>query len=216
MQELHGASDVREMAPSDLAFVREAYRDSLDGGFFGELGDGFLEAYLKTYVGSPAGLAFIAESQGLPVGFLVGAVDARSHRAHVLASERQRLLVKGGTALLVRPHMAWKFARTRMVKYGRAIARQRRREPAPGGRREAVGIVAHMAVVDAARGTGLGTALESRFVSSCAAAGVSSLELVTASHNKRARAFYRRNGWSEDGTRTDTDGRTWIVMGKRT
>lgn len=203
-------SVVRGMTPADLRPVLRIYRDSLEGGFFADLGDAFLESYLGTYLSSPYGVAVVAESQGEIVGFLFGAVDMGKHRDHIMTQERRRLLVRGVRSLAVRPLVALRFLRTRLVRYTRAVA-SGGASPSSHG----VAVLSHIAVEQRARGIGLGSALERRFVEGARTAGASSLRLVTATGDRQAQEFYLANGWEEAGEHTDRDGKEWTTMEKK-
>lgn len=202
---------IRALEVSDLPFARETLRAFLPGGFFADLGDAFLSTYLRTYATSPSGCALIAESAGRPVGFLVGSVDRDSYRHHVLHAERWKLLVKGIIGLALRPRLAVQFVRTRLRRYLQGMQRRAPGSPATSVDTQ-VGVLAHIAVVPEARGTGVGKALMMNFLSVCAAHGTPRVRLYVGPSNTGAQSFYRANGWAEVARQADADGVPWIVM----
>ncbi|MDN5551232.1 GNAT family N-acetyltransferase [Brevibacterium aurantiacum] len=202
---------VRAMEMSDLSFVCASMREHLPGGFFAELGDGFLSAYLRTYATSPSGCAFVAEVDGRQVGFLVGSVDREAYRHHVMRADRGRLLRRGILSLALRPSLAIRFAHTRMNRYLRGLRRcSRVGSTSPSDSR--LGILSHIAVATDARGAGVGRDLLDSFLTVCSAHKTPRLQLFVDPSNTGARQFYQSNGWTDASQQTDADGRQWNTM----
>lgn len=206
------AVQVRAMAPADLRFVAHLHRSWLAHGLFPALGPRFLRAYLSTYAASPFGLAYMALLDGVPVGYLVGTVDERAHLRHVLRRCGIHLALLGLAALLVRPRLAWHFARTRARRYITAGTRLVRSGTSPATSPGSAGVVAvlsHVAVSEAARGTGIGGELVRRFVDDARSSGATAARLLTKADDGGASGFYERLGWCAHGVITDRDGITW-------
>ena len=202
------------MATADTGWAAELHHAALPHGLFPSLGTSFLERYLATYVDSPSAVALVAESAGQPAGFLVATLDHRGHRAHVIGKHLRSLGLSGAGALLVRPKVAWRFIRTRLVHYVVALSRRRRPEsPSGDGDEEQVAVLAHVAVVPPQRGLGAGSELVRTFLESAQAAGATRCELVTRADDDGASAFYRRLGWDRLGESRDRDGGLWTRLG---
>lgn len=207
------AVDVRAMATADIRWAADLHRAALPHGLFPSLGPRFLRQYLATYVDSPAAVALVAERNGALAGFLVGTLDHGHHRAHVMGTHLRPIAVRGALALLVRPTVAWRFVRTRLVRYVAAIRRPRVHGPREQGRDRAVAVLAHVAVTPASRGTGVGAELVRAFLDAARAAGASRCELVTRADDDGAFGFYRRLGWDHIGESRDRDGGLWTRLG---
>lgn len=110
------------------------------------------------------------------------------------------------------PRVLLWFLRTRAARYLRAIVGTIGGTEAPGGDGDddgplmAVGVLAHLAVLPAARDLGLGSRLTREFVAATGARGSTDLRLVTLVDGGAA-DFYHRLGWERLGRRT-RDGRT--------
>lgn len=202
---------VRAMEMSDLSFVCASIRAYLPGGFFAELGDGFLSAYLRTYATSPSGCALVAELDGRQVGFLVGSVDREAYRRHVMRADRGRLLRRGIVSLALRPNLAIRFARTRMNRYLRGLRRCSRIDSA-SPTESRLGILSHIAVATDARGVGVGRDLMDSFLGVCSAHNTPRVQLFVDPSNTGARKFYTTNGWTNADQQTDADGQHWNTM----
>ena len=199
---------LRAMERADLPFAAVLHRRCLRHGMFPELGPRFLAAYLGTFVSSPFAVALVADGIDEPLGFLVGTLDDRAHYRHVLRRHGLRLAALGTVALLVRPLVAYRFARTRATRYLRGSVRLAR-TPVKAAPAPARGVIAHVAVAPAGRGRGVGAALVEQFVAHARSAHLPAVRLVTRADGDGAGAFYRRLGWQEDGRFDDRDGLTW-------
>lgn len=200
------------MSTEDARWAADLHRAELPHGLFPALGARFLQEYLTTYVHSPAAAALVADVDGRPAGYLVGPLDHRRHRAHVIQVHRRALAVRGAFALLRRPTVAWRFIRTRLPRYASALLRPR--PPAAGdaagdGR---VAVLAHVAVLSDERSAGAGSALVRAFTESARGAGATRCELVTRADDGPVR-FYERLGWERLGESRDRDGVLWTRLG---
>lgn len=203
---------LRHMTTVDLRCAADLHRAYLSDGFFPQLGPAFLRSYLATFLDSCVSIALVAERDDETIGFLVGSFD---HRAHVRMTVRRhgaRLVCIGVLAMLLRPHVAWRFLRTRARRYLVGLARTLIRRP---GRRPAelgapiTGGLGHVAVVPEARGAGIGAALVAEYIRRVQAYGVTRAQLTTRSGAAGAGPFYERLGWSQVSTFADPDGVCW-------
>ncbi|MBS3941304.1 MAG: GNAT family N-acetyltransferase [Actinobacteria bacterium] len=193
---------VRPADLADLVGTVQLHGEQLPGGFFARLGPGFLRSYHATFIASPHAVALVAGGEGVPVGFLVGTVDNRSHYRFVVKRLGPRLALRAGAAMLVRPALLWLFLRTRALRYVRWVLRyplrSRRRPPADAAVGEPpapmVAVLTHVAVSAAAQGNGTGRVLVAAFLDAARAAGADEARLVTAAGGPAER-FYDRLGW---------------------
>lgn len=203
--------------PDDLAAAADLHAVALPHGFFPTLGRRFLARYLATYLDDRDGVAIAAVVDGRLVGFLVGTTDTLSRRAHIVRRHGVRLAVTGLAALLARPRMAVRFLQTRAWRYVTAVVGGLHRRsgstaaPVPLVR----AVLSHVAVVPAARGTGLGAGLVHAFEREVRAAGCASAELLTRADEDGAGDFYRCLGWREEGGFDDRDGVRWTRFVRR-
>ena len=205
-----GGTRLRPAEMADLDFCTSLHGETLPHGFFAQLGYAFLRAYLATFVSSPHAAAFVVTADGTPVGMVVGVLRGRAHRHWVLRHRGFRLAALGSAALAVRPRLALRFARTRLVRYSRAlrdegVARVTAKEGQPA-------VLSHVAVAPGADGAGLGGRLVEAFVEAARAAGAQCVVLATLSGEEGAAAFYRKLGWSESGLASGFDGQSMILF----
>ena len=204
----------------DLAFAARLHLQALPGGFFADLGERFLRSYYDTFVDSPYGAALVAEIDGGPVGALLGTVDNRKHWAWVVRHRGWELALRVLLALVVRPPLAWRFLRTRVRRYLRAVLRLVRRSTASHGLGQVaaeadgdgaaagvtIAVLMHVSVLSQARRCGAGAALVGRFVDAARGEGADVAELVTRANEAGAGGFYRRLGWEHRRDRAGHDG----------
>lgn len=204
---------VRSMTTADASWAAALHQTALPHGFFARLGPQFLTAYYESFISSPHAVALVADSPEGPAGMLVGTVRNSSHYSWVLHQRRRVLLRHGLARLLSRPPLLLLFLRTRLGWYAGAAARWTGRSftrafriPDRQGRRGPA-VLSHVAVVDAARSSGAGSALVSSFTAAAARAGCDEAVLVTLAGPAGAGAFYRRLGWTLRERHDDHDGR---------
>ncbi|EGX55177.1 acetyltransferase, GNAT family protein [Streptomyces zinciresistens K42] len=203
------------MGPEDLPFVVAEHLAHFPDGFFARLGRGYLTAYTRTYLTSPHAVAYVAEADGAPAGFLSGVLDPVAHRRHVVRVHGRRLAARACGSLAVRPALALHFLRTRLGRYARKLLPARRSAPPPTGeaaiRTGATAVLAHVVVASRVRSYGLGSALVRRFTEDAAAAGCARMSLVTAAGADGAGPYYERLGWQKAGETTTPEGRTLLT-----
>lgn len=192
----------RPMARTDAAWSAELHRRALAVGLFPSLGPRFLRRYHLTFIDSPFAVALMAEVDDAPAGFVLGILQPGPHRRETLRRHGSRLAVMGLGAILVRPAVLFRFARTRLRAYVRALWRHLRthevRERHDSTGRAAV--LCHIAVEDSHRGLGLGKQLVDALVGAACATGRRTVRTSTVD----AASFYESLGWTHT-----TAGRTF-------
>ena len=206
---------VRTMRASDVRGAADLHRECLPHGLFPALGSRFLGHYLFSYATSPFGLALIVEVDGLPAGFLVGSFDERAHRGHVVRQHGTSLAIRAGVAMVSRPTVAWRFLRTRLVRYAVGFTRRRLSPSTPSSdesRESRTAVLSHVAVAPSARGSGAGTTLVSSFVQRVRATEADAAELLTRGDELGAARFYAHLGWDHVADIVDRDGLRWATF----
>lgn len=196
------------MSNRDVGFATTLHLQSLNHGLFPALGKGFLGAYLRTFVSSPFAIALIAERAGEPIGYLVGTEDDRAHYGHVIRTNWPSLAPRGLVALLVRPAIALRFARTRAARYARGAVRLTGKAVSHGPLVKDASLT-HMAVSAQCRSQGAGEALVNGLLENLSQSNVAGVRLLTRSGSDGAARFYEKLGWCLVEEFTDQDGLEW-------
>ena len=197
---------VTPMLPEHLGEAASLHLAALPHGFFAELGARFLRSYHATYVDSPHAVALAAVRAGRLLGFVVGPTHPPAHRAWVLRRRGRRLAAAGAAALLLRPRVALRFARTRVGRYVAGWRRGRAQVDAATAQPAGVpAVLSHIAVHEEARGTGVGRELAAAFVREAGRAGADRVVLATLDDARGAADFYAKEGWEDEGVRTGPD-----------
>jgi len=204
----------------DVPTVVRAHLHAFPHGFYSRLGDGFMTAYLREHLRSPAAcsLSAVDSQTGELVGYLFGTVDDAAHRAYKAANSTSSLLRAGASALRRRPALWGEFLRVRALWYLRRLARARVAARRPSGSRgpaDASAELQYICVIPAVRLRGVGAALHDCFVEHARGAGAATLHLVTEEGNEISRAFYEHRGWVAESTVTSRDGRRLLRMVRR-
>jgi GNAT superfamily N-acetyltransferase len=205
---------VRRLRHADLAWTEPLQRSALPHGFFTRLGPTFLRAYQRTFLESPVGIALAAEEDGAPAGFLLGAVDAETHREWVLHNRRGTMFLLGAACLLAHPREAVRFCQTRVGLYLRALAASARpaegdlAQPPPAASAE----LTHVAVSRKRRRSGAGRRLVQDFVAEARRRGAVRARLTTLHDDAGAEGFWRALGWSPGAVAPDGEGRLYRVF----
>ena len=205
-----GSANLRAARIDDLDFCTALHAETLPHGFFAELGQLFLRAYLATFVSSPHAVALVLTVHDSPVGMVVGVLRPHAHRHWVLRHRGFRLAILGATGLATRPWLALRFARTRIAHYRRAW--RRRRNPAVTQVAVQPAVLSHIAVAPGAEGAGFGRQLVEAFVEAAREAGSQRVVLATLAGKAGAAGFYRKQGWTESGPTLNFDGQAMIVF----
>jgi ribosomal protein S18 acetylase RimI-like enzyme len=209
---------VRPLVASDIASVAALHAEALSHGFFASLGPSYLRTYYRSFLASPYACALAAGPEGGPVGFVVGVLDPVAHRRFTVHHYGARMAVQGGLALLRHPNLGLEFLCTRLGRYTSGLLRslRPRRVGPPSPQHQSLhsrlGVLSHVAVVPAVRGSGIGEALVDGFVGSARRSGVRRLELLTLGDGLGATRFYDRLGWRCEGVVMD-DGREYAKFG---
>ncbi|MFP5579324.1 MAG: GNAT family N-acetyltransferase [Acidimicrobiia bacterium] len=188
------AVTLRPMARADAAWSADLHRRALDVGLFPSLGPRFLRRYHRTFVESPFAVALMADVDDVPAGFVLGILQPGPHRRETLRTHGTWLAVIGLCTILVRPALLFRFARTRLRAYVRALWRHLRpnevheRHDSTGG----AAVLCHIAVEDSQRGLGLGKELVDALVGTAGAAGRRTVTTSTVD----AASFYESLGWT--------------------
>lgn len=183
----------------------------LPDGFFARLGPRFLRRYHQSFVDSPLADVLVAGGRREPTGMLVGTYDNAAHYQWVARHRSWLLALAGLVALLRRPRLAAEFLRTRVGRYARAAGRflgrrRGRAEPAPSASpRLRVAVLTHVAVDEAAQGSGLGRDLVRVFVQRARCAGADEVRLITPADGPGP-GFYRSLDWQRLRARQAADG----------
>lgn len=201
---------IEAAAVGDLQRTSELHRQHLGAGIFPRLGLRFLRRYHESFLTSPAAVALTARQDGEVVGFLLGTVDNAAHYGWTVRHRGARLALSGMTALLLRPSIAWSFARTRLGRYVRGLRRHLARRQAPRLATDEpaarpVAVLTHVATAEQVRRAGIGRGLVEAFLAEVQRAGASEVRLVTTPTGD-APAFYDRTGWEIFADRTGSDG----------
>lgn len=195
---------VRSMGQSDAAWSGSLHRRALAVGLFPSLGPRFLCRYHRTFIESSLAIALVAEVDGVPAGFALGILEPAAHRRETLRKHAMRLGVTGLCAILVRPALLCRFARTRLRPYARAVWRnlrptdQAERGDLPGS----AAVLCHIAVEDSQRGLGLGKQLVDALVEASGASGRHTITTSTVG----AVSFYESLGWTRTSAGRTFDG----------
>lgn len=218
-EETQGSSlDVRPLRDEDLAWTCPLQEQELPHGFFARLGPRFLCAYQQTFIESPHGIALVAGEDGVPLGFVVGAVDLDAHRAWVVRNRRFRMGILGALCLLRRPSELSRFCRTRISRYARALAnggRRRRGDAGDPALPLAAAVLTHVAVRRDRRRNGAGRLLVEAFVEEARARGAGRARLTTLRDDRGAEEFWRTLGWVPGKALADDEDRLHRVLERR-
>ena len=206
-----GTVGVRPAEGSDAAFCAALHAEALPHGFFVSLGPRFLRAYYRTFLDSPHAIALVAVAAEHPVGMVVGITAPRAHRRLVLRKHGPRLALAGLAALVTRPLVGLRFARTRLARYLRAWRRDRGEPEGQAPERAdtpRAAVLSHIAVTPGARGAGIGALLLERFEAAAREAGAGRIVLVTLEGEGGAGPFYAAHGWTSGPAHPTPDAET--------
>lgn len=198
------------MTRHDISFVTNEHRTFFPDNVMSRLGGPFLRRYYTTFLDTPYAVATIAETVGQSCGYLVGILDTGAHRRLLLRRHGVTLVATSLMGFLFHP----RFASALLVRQARLRFQRRRRRNESRGTATApahVAVLSHVATVQTMRGSGVGSALVSRFEASCRAHGADRVSLATLDGPGGAGQFYVRLGWHLKARRQTFDGR-WIRL----
>lgn len=209
---------VREMRVSELSFAATLHLENSPHGLFPRLGAGFLRLYYRCFADGPHAVALVAWNGEAPFGVLVGTVSNPRHYAWTVRRFGVRLALRGMLALFCRPRVTIWFARTRLRRYARAVARSLDApagpRPGAGERADDVAVLTHVGVLAGLRGQGAGTALVDAFVERARAGGAREAQLVTLAGEAGAGTFYETRGWTSLSEHTGHDGHRFSTFSR--
>lgn len=202
------AAVVRPLELRDTHWSAALHETALPTGLFPSLGRRFLAEYHRSFLIGTEGVALVAEVDGRPAGFVVGAFDERAHYRQVVHGRGPRLALIAGGALVRRPATLLRFLRTRARRYLRGLRRLVARRPTASGGGEAVAALLHIAVEPTMRNQGLGFELVRAFEAAAQAHGVDEAVVKTSD----AASFYEVLGWQTAGRCVDLDGNAHVLL----
>ncbi|RZT85637.1 acetyltransferase (GNAT) family protein [Pseudonocardia sediminis] len=211
---------IRTAVSGDLEATAALQIVDLPMGLFPSLGRGFVARWHRTFLDSAHAVALVGVRRhegdlDEVLGFLVGTTDRGAFRREVLTRHRFGLVLRGVTALVVRPRVLAGFLRTRLLPYMRRLGSPDvSTHSGDAGRPGTVGDLTAIAVSVSARRGGTGRRLAEIYLARCAAAGADRVELVTTAESTGAHEFYSKTGWTalevgrtRDGLRVQRFGR---------
>ena len=173
---------VEPARPADVEDVARLHAECIREGFLSSLGPRFLSILYRSMVHSPDATLLVARGGGTPVGFVAGAAQPGLFYRRFL----RRKVFRAG-ALVARRALRPRVTR-RLVETARHV---RRSDGRPSAELLAI------AVAPDARRHGAGGMLARALEEELRAAEVDSIEVVVASGNDVARAFYERLGYAD-------------------
>jgi ribosomal protein S18 acetylase RimI-like enzyme len=199
---------VERIGRDQLDFCAALHAESLEHGFFVQLGHRFLREYYSAFLDSPHAVALAATVSGQPVGELVGALRPRAHTRWMLRHRGAVLAFHGAIGMALHPGAALRFVRTRCRRYTGAWLRHRSRNDDPGKETERhTAVLSHVAVVPGARGIGAGRELVRAFEAAARRDGAKRAVLSTLEGDAGAGSFYSQLGWMRSQRQLSPDGR---------
>ncbi|WP_421952349.1 GNAT family N-acetyltransferase [Pelagibacterium sp.] len=194
---------------SDITATVALHRENLRLGLFPRLGRHFLGLYQESFARSPYGIALVARDDDEVVGALFGTTSNAEHYRWVTHNFGSKLALAGCGAMLTRPQVALDFARTRMGRYAKGVARHIGLvPPASSGQPQAprpISVLSHIVTDAAARRRGIGRRLIEGFASRASASGVHRALLVTE-EGGLGTPFFERLGCRLIGRHKSQDG----------
>lgn len=154
---------IESLSPDDLPQTAALHKSNLRLGLFPRLGRSFLRRYQETFAASPYGIALVAKSGERVVGALFGTTSNPDHYRWVVHNCGWDLALAGGGALLLRPHLAWTFASTRVGRYMRGLRRHIAPAPATAGPVAPSSVLSHIVTAETERRRGIGRRLVEEF-----------------------------------------------------
>nr|MDT0658879.1 GNAT family N-acetyltransferase [Micromonospora sp. DSM 115978] len=201
---------------ADLPAMSRAHTELLPMGLFPSLGARFLRRWQRTFLESTHGVGIVAVDTTTPPGEVIGLVlGASDHHAHTTELARNRralasLAVAGCLALMVRPRVAVRAARSRLRPLARRLLRVgallATAERAASVAAPNVAVMSVLAVRPEWRRSGIGVLLVTRFVEQARIAGATRVEAQTSTGSVGATGFYERLGWEAGAQESTPDG----------
>ncbi|HEV7434530.1 MAG TPA: hypothetical protein VGO22_06635 [Pseudorhizobium sp.] len=194
----------------DLGETADLHHRYLHMGLFPRMGKGFLRHYQDTFAESPYGIALVARDEEGVVGALFGTSWNSQHYRWVLRNRGPELAAFGSLALMLRPHIAYVFARSRLGRYAKGA----RRHLASGSDGSSsfttegpLSVLSHIVTQDGQRRCGVGRQLVEEFRRLARVRGAREAVLVTEEGGLGA-PFFERIGCECIACRDSAEGRS--------
>ena len=184
--------------PSDADRMAALHRRSMPAAFLPRLGPGFLRQFYLAAIADPDAVALVAERDGAFGGFATATPSIRAFTRR-FATGRGALAAALAAPRLARPSMLRRVRET--VSYGNG------RTDLPEAE------LLSIAVEDAARGRGIGRALDAAVREALGARGVTRFKAVVGADYVEANRFYAALGYRPIGETSVHDGvpsRIWV------
>lgn len=167
------------LRPGDVPATAALHEANLRMGLFPKMGNGFLQHYHQTFADSPFGIALVAHRDDAVVGALFGTISNPDHYHWVVQNRAIELACHGSAALLLRPHLAWMFASTRMGRYVNGLRRHMSPAPANHAPAQQLPVLSHIVTTQTQRRRGIGRELVDEFKREARTAGAHWASLIT-------------------------------------
>lgn len=192
----------------DLPATADLHQKHLRLGLFPKLGRDFLRLYQQGFAKSPHGIALVARNDDEVIGALFATTSNADHYRWVTRHLGLQMAMAGSTAMIAHPDLAMNFARTRLLRYSRGLARHMGLISAPAaaqGNATPVSVLSHIVTAGTARRQGIGRKLIEGFRTKAIARGVHRALLVTE-EGGLGTPFFERLGCKLVRRRQDNDG----------
>lgn len=200
---------IDRLSRDDLEETAELHHRYLHMGLFPKMGKGFLRHYQDTFADSPYGIALVARDEEGVVGALFGTSWNANHYRWVLRHRGPELAAFGSLALLLRPHIAYVFASSRLGRYARGARRHLSGNEGLSSSITGapVSVLSHIVTQDGQRRCGVGRRLVEEFRRLARVRGASEAVLVTE-EGGLGTPFFERIGCECIACRKGADGRS--------
>jgi ribosomal protein S18 acetylase RimI-like enzyme len=203
---------VRDWRPGDARSAAALHARELPEHFLTGAGPLFLRRYQRAFARRPGLALVVCDDDGEVRALLLGCALAGEFYSSLLRHDGAALGLRLVLAAVRHPSWGLRLLRSRARRYLRALwsrrpgARRPGRIPGAPSAYRPVGEVTILVVDRGARRQGLGQALLTAARQRAVEAGAVGMELVAASDDPRAAAFYRGQGWSDEGPVSSASG----------
>lgn len=182
------------MTPEDVRTVVSIHLTSFEGFFLSFLGAAFLRELYRAIVADPNGIAFVADEEGVTVGFVAGTSEPDGFYRRVARARWLRFAFAALPAFVRRPAI--------LPRLARAL------HSPPSASMQRSALLMSIAVLPTVQGSGCGAALTDAFRNTAAARGAQAVTLTTDRvGNDAVNSFYVRRGFSLRRHFTTPEGR---------
>ncbi|HEV7435837.1 MAG TPA: hypothetical protein VGO22_13340 [Pseudorhizobium sp.] len=174
------------------------------------MGKGFLRHYQDTFAESPYGIALVARDEEGVLGALLGTTWNAKHYRWVLQHRGPELAAFGSLALMLRPHVGYMFASSRLGRYAKGARRYLAGQgdtASSSSTGAPLSVLSHIVTQDRRRRRGVGRQLVEEFRRLARVRGASEAVLVTEEGGLGA-PFFERIGCECIACRKGADGRS--------